>query len=127
MSLDLEYFPKFKCCFNQHLCLGENSSKCQSETFRTESSLAQDEIQNLTQLRSSLPSPFIGGILSRRVAFPSLFATSLFQQQTCQKNLDKTSFSNVSRKSELGDERRAKEGCKTFVLNDFCGHGREGM
>ena len=81
MSLDLEYFPKFKCCFNQHLCLGENSSKCPSKIFRTESSLAQDEIQNLTQLWSPLPSPFIGGILSHRVAFPSLFA-SLENAQT---------------------------------------------
>ena len=32
-----------------------------------------------------------------------------------------------SRKSELGDERRVKEGCKMFVLNDFCGHDCEGM
>ena len=77
MSLD---FPKFKCCFNQHLCLGENSSKCLSKIFRTESSLAQDEIQNLTQPRSSLPSPF---------------ATSLFWKQICQKKLDKTSFNSV--------------------------------
>ena len=119
MSLDLEYFPKFKCCCNQHLCLGENSSKCLTKIFRTESSLAQDEIQNLTQLRSPLPSPFIGGILSHGVAFPSLFAMSLFQQQTRQKNLEETCFSNVFRKSELGDKRRAKEGCKTFVLKWF--------
>ena len=36
-------------------------------------------------------------------------------------------LSASSRKSELGDERRVKEGCKRFVLNDFCGHGREGI
>ena len=95
LSLDLEYFPKFKCCCNQHLCLGENSSKYQSKIFRAESSLAQDEIQNLTQLRSPLPSPFIGGILSHRVAFPSFFATSLFWKQIRQKKLDETSFNSI--------------------------------
>ena len=110
LSLDLEHFPKFKCCCNQHLCLGENSSKCLTKIFRTESSFAQDEIQNLTHPWFSFPSPFIGGILSHRVAFPSVFATSLFQQQTRPKNLDETSFSSVFRKSELGGERRTKEG-----------------
>ena len=54
LSLDLEQFPKFKCCFNQHLRLRENCSKCQSRSFRTKSSLAQDETQNLTLVPTSL-------------------------------------------------------------------------
>ena len=53
---------KFKCCFHQQLCLREKCSKCQSRVFQTKSSLAQDKIQNLTQLPSPLPSLFIQGI-----------------------------------------------------------------